>query len=208
MPGSPLKDWPPALTDAQLESLTLLATTYALSHGLVYLPVATVQPPAPTSTIHAPLALFPSPFPRRLFEHAQKIQRIYNVLYARVAMDEEFLDRVMGEVEGVGKVDEFTGQLWRRWRRLRDEGAPRVCVYSRDMVYTSLTMALHVALAIRALPLGLPRTRSRQWRDHLTEASRIQHHIVLVWNLVRTVCQPPQVRASRTYRSRRLTRRA
>ncbi|KAH9919289.1 glutathione synthase [Fomitopsis serialis] len=40
-------------------------------------------------------------------------------------MDEEFLDRVMGEVEGVGKVDEFTGQLWRRWRRLRDENVAR-----------------------------------------------------------------------------------
>ncbi|TFY58244.1 hypothetical protein EVJ58_g6541 [Rhodofomes roseus] len=40
-------------------------------------------------------------------------------------MDEEFLDRVMGEVEGVGKVDEFTGQLWRRWRKLRDENVPR-----------------------------------------------------------------------------------
>lgn len=126
MPGTHLSDWPPNLTDSQLESLTLLATTYALSHGLVYLPVATAQPPAPTSTIHAPLALFPSPFPRRLFEHAQRLQRIYNVLYARVATDEEFLDRVMGEVEGVGKVDEFTGQLWRRWRRLRDEKAPRV----------------------------------------------------------------------------------
>ncbi|KZT69583.1 glutathione synthase [Daedalea quercina L-15889] len=40
-------------------------------------------------------------------------------------MDEEFLDRVMGEVEGVGKVDEFTGQLWRRWRNLRNGNVPR-----------------------------------------------------------------------------------
>ncbi|KAH9831388.1 uncharacterized protein C8Q71DRAFT_301509 [Rhodofomes roseus] len=125
MAVSLLEQWPPVLSKVQLESLTLQATTYALSHGLVYLPVATVQPPAPTSTIHAPLALFPSPFPRRLFQHAQRLQRIYNVLYARVAMDEEFLDRVMGEVEGVGKVDEFTGQLWRRWRKLRDENVPR-----------------------------------------------------------------------------------
>ncbi|KZT11780.1 glutathione synthase [Laetiporus sulphureus 93-53] len=37
-------------------------------------------------------------------------------------MDEKFLDRIMGEVEGVGKVDLFTGQLWKRWKRLRDEG--------------------------------------------------------------------------------------
>ena len=143
MPDSPLQDWPPTLTEAQLEALTRLATTYALSHGLVYLPVAPTQPPAPTSTIHAPLALLPAPFPRRLFAHAQRIQRIYNVLYARVAMDEAFLDRVMGEAEGVGRVDEFTGQLWRRWRRLRDEGVPRVCGCAFEVLGTGLTRSAY-----------------------------------------------------------------
>ncbi|CAL1713699.1 unnamed protein product [Somion occarium] len=116
-----LPEWPPQLTEAQVHSLTLLATTYALSHGLVYLPVASVQPPTPTSTIHAPLSLFPSPVPRRLFNQARNLQSLYNKLYARIAMDEVFLDRVMG-VNGVGKVDEFTGELWKRWKRLRDEG--------------------------------------------------------------------------------------
>ena len=48
------------------------------------------------------------------------MQHIYNVLYAKVASDDEFLDRVMGEA-GVGKVDEFTGQLWRKWKKLRDD---------------------------------------------------------------------------------------
>ncbi|KAI0721033.1 glutathione synthase [Cerioporus squamosus] len=114
--------WPPQVSDQQREALTLLATTYALSHGLIYLPPpAEVQPPAPTTAIHAPLALFPSPFPREQFELAKRLQRDYNVLYARVAMDEEFLDRVMGE-QGVGRVDEFTGQLWRIWKSLRDQG--------------------------------------------------------------------------------------
>ncbi|EMD39596.1 hypothetical protein CERSUDRAFT_63209 [Gelatoporia subvermispora B] len=28
----------------------------------------------------------------------------------------------MGEERGVGRVDQFTGQLWRRWKKLRDEG--------------------------------------------------------------------------------------
>ena len=36
-------------------------------------------------------------------------------------MDTKFLDSVMGSEEGVGKVDEFTGQLWRGWKALRDE---------------------------------------------------------------------------------------
>lgn len=117
--------WPPAITDEQKQHLTLLATTYALSHGLLYLPVNSYPPPAPTSAIHAPLALFPSPFPRHLFENAQRLQRIYNVLYARIAMDVEFLDEVMGD-RGVAKVDEFTGQLWQNWKAIRDEGIVQV----------------------------------------------------------------------------------
>ncbi|THH29366.1 hypothetical protein EUX98_g4820 [Antrodiella citrinella] len=115
--------WPPDITESQLETLTLLATTYALSHGLVYLPVAEVQPSAPTSTIHAPLSLFPSPIPRKQFEKAKNLQSLYNVLYSRVATDIDFLDRVMGEEQGVGQVDEFTGSLWKQWKRLRDREA-------------------------------------------------------------------------------------
>lgn len=122
MPRGTLPEWPPQITEAQRHSLTLLATTYALSHGLIYLPVADIQPPAPTSTIHAPISLFPSPFPRRWFEEARKLQHVYNVLYAKIAMDDDFLDRVMGE-DGAGRADEFTGQLWKKWKQLRDENA-------------------------------------------------------------------------------------
>lgn len=110
----------------ELQELTRLATTYALAHGLLYLPVGDVQPPAPTSAIHAPLALLPTRFPRSKFVLAQQLQLLYNVLYARVATDDEFLDKVMGGVEGVGKVDQFTGQLWTCWKRLRDEGIEQV----------------------------------------------------------------------------------
>ncbi|KAL5524243.1 GSH2 [Sanghuangporus sanghuang] len=113
-------DWPPHLTDTQQSHLTQLATTYALAHGLLYLPPSSSSStPAPTSAIHAPLSLFPSPISRNLFQDALQLQKIYNVLYARIALDEEFLDSVMGEV---AQVDEFTGQLWRSWKTLRDEG--------------------------------------------------------------------------------------
>ena len=55
---------------------------------------------------------------------------MYNVLYSRVAMDEKFLDKVMGEVEGVGKVDEFVGQLWRGWKQVREMGVAQVRFYA------------------------------------------------------------------------------
>ncbi|KAJ7094015.1 hypothetical protein B0H15DRAFT_1020657 [Mycena belliarum] len=115
-------NWPPALSETELEALTLYATTYALSHGLLYLPPIQPQPTIPNSAIHAPLSLFPSPFPGRLFLLARRLQSMYNILYARIAMDVQFLDSVMGSIEGVGKVDEFVGQLWTGWRSLRDEG--------------------------------------------------------------------------------------
>ncbi|KAI0636907.1 glutathione synthase [Trametes polyzona] len=140
MSASAPTKWPPEVTDEQREALTLLATTYALSHGLVYLPPADVQPPAPTSAIHAPLALFPSPFPRKQFELAKRLQRKYNQLYARVAMAEDFLDQVMGAEVGVGRVDEFTGQLWRIWKNVRDEGITQASAH-RTRVVTGLLRA-------------------------------------------------------------------
>ncbi|KAG6337388.1 hypothetical protein ID866_1711 [Astraeus odoratus] len=114
--------WPPTLTNSQIESLTHHATTYALSHGLTYLPQGTTQPPSPSSVIHAPLSLLPTPIPRSLFKHAQRMQSAYNNLYARIAMDDHFLDNVMGANEGIGKVDEFVGTLWRGWKDIRDAG--------------------------------------------------------------------------------------
>ncbi|KAF9241336.1 glutathione synthase [Melanogaster broomeanus] len=114
--------WPPSLTDTQLETLTYHATTYALSHGLTYLPLASTQPLFPTSAIHAPLSLLPAPVPRSLFERAQRLQSVYNALYARVATDDEFLDQEMGAELGVGRADEFVCTLWKGWKEIRDEG--------------------------------------------------------------------------------------
>lgn len=125
---SALSDWPPTLSKVQLDDLTLQATSYAFSTGLLYLPPTQPQPAIPTTAIHAPLSLFPSPFPRHLFQLAQRLQHTYNILYARIAQDEEFLDRIMGTENGVGNVDEFIGQLWTGWKELRDEGLVQVCV--------------------------------------------------------------------------------
>ncbi|KAJ3747659.1 hypothetical protein DFH05DRAFT_1441827 [Lentinula detonsa] len=121
MPAFDFTQWPPFISDKDRATLQYRATTYALAHGLLYLSVG-AQPPAPTSAIHAPISLFPTPFPRVQFEQAQRLQSIYNVLYSRIAMDTEFLDQIMGAEVGIGRVDEFTGQLWSGWRDLREKG--------------------------------------------------------------------------------------
>jgi len=84
--------------DKEIQELTRFATAYALAYGLSFLPAGDV-PPAPTSVTHAPFALFLTPLPRSKL--AQKPQPLWNVLYARVATNEKFLDEVM---DRVGKV--------------------------------------------------------------------------------------------------------
>ncbi|KAF8488207.1 glutathione synthase [Russula emetica] len=118
--------WPPDITTEQLDQLTILATTYALSHSILYLPPITPEkppPPAPESAILAPISLIPTPIPRRLFSKALTLQHAYNTLYARVALDTSFLDQVMGP-GGVADVDDFTSALWTTWKTMRNEGVP------------------------------------------------------------------------------------
>ncbi|KAJ2923020.1 hypothetical protein H1R20_g14074, partial [Candolleomyces eurysporus] len=115
--------WPPQLTPEQLQILVGKATSRALATGLLYLPPGyPLDSPPPQAAIHAPLSLLPAPFPRESFKLAQEIQSVYNNLYAQIAMDTPFLDEVMGAEKGVGRVDEFIGELWRGWKKLRDSG--------------------------------------------------------------------------------------
>jgi glutathione synthase len=116
----PLPNFVASFTSEQLAHLTELATTYALSHSLVYLPVN--PPNTPRSAIHAPISLTPTPFPRHLFQKAQHIQKLYNLLYARIASDDTFLDEFLGE-NGVGSVDEFTREQWKGWKAAKRDGA-------------------------------------------------------------------------------------
>jgi hypothetical protein len=157
-----LPAWPPSFTPAQLASLHALATTYALAHGLAYLPPSPPPGPgAPQAAVYAPLSLVPAPFPRVLFERARALQGLYNQLYARVAMDVEFLDRVMGAEEGVGAVDEFTGALWRGWKALRDANAvPAVrTTPSAHFPRSARSRAARAETDARPLPLRLPPAR-------------------------------------------------
>ncbi|CDU22508.1 related to glutathione synthase [Sporisorium scitamineum] len=116
-----LPAWPPSLPDESRDYLSTQATDYALANGIVYrpVPVAPSRHPATDSAIHAPFSLFPSPFPRALFEKAQTIQPAYDLLYAQVSSDHTFLQRVIGE--SVVQVDEFQKQLWDIYVAVKDD---------------------------------------------------------------------------------------
>ena len=189
-------EWPPVLNEAQLEALTLYASTYALSHGLLYLPATAPQPPAPTSAIHAPLSIFPSPLPRRLFDLARRLQKGYNVLYSRIAMDEAFLDHVMGEVEGVGKVDDFVGTMWRGWKRLRDEKNGLLQVSNISRIYLNALTIESSASSTRTVSFRLSVACALGEYTNIIETSRIQYHLLLLRPAIRTQRRSSQVSLS------------
>ena len=129
----PVLKWPPELSEEQRSELAIQAATYSLAHGVLHLPklahgaedvksAKSDRTLGPSSAIHAPISLFPSPFPRELFELANRLQKAYNVLYARVAMDELFLDDIFSAIIA----DDFIARLWRIWKDLRGEGITQV----------------------------------------------------------------------------------
>lgn len=112
-----LPDWPPAASNHDIAELLTDSRDYALSHSILYRPVE----PSSTSAIHAPFALFPSPFPRELYDRVVRLQTAYNELYAEIASDHAFLEKVIGG--NVIKVDEFQERLYRIWMKVREDKA-------------------------------------------------------------------------------------
>ena len=93
--------YPPTLNEEQLQHLAKFIKNWTAEHGLlVRTSVAQVaQDVNPNGVLatNAPVSIFPSPFPRKLFRQAQELQTIYNELYAAIANDEAFLETVMKE---------------------------------------------------------------------------------------------------------------
>uniref|UniRef100_A0A0N5AEN1 Glutathione synthetase n=1 Tax=Syphacia muris TaxID=451379 RepID=A0A0N5AEN1_9BILA len=67
----------------------------------------------------APFTLFPSPFPRFLFEQAMGVQEAMNLLYFRVSWDYDFLVAAHNDV---AKTDEFTRNLVNIFKAVHGEG--------------------------------------------------------------------------------------
>ena len=96
-------NYPPPTTPEQEECLVQSVKDWSVQHGLTVRPSPTfVSKEADPHTIlatNAPVALFPSPFPRSCFDHANDIQKVYNELYAAIANDEEWLGGIVKEYE-------------------------------------------------------------------------------------------------------------
>lgn len=98
---APGETYPPILSAAEAEHLISTIKDWSVAHGLTVRPplsvIAAEADPHGIMATTAPVTLFPSPFPRVCFEQAKSIQKAYNILYAAIAQDEDFLKDIVQE---------------------------------------------------------------------------------------------------------------
>lgn len=106
-----LETWPPQPTDVEKQELVGRSVDWAASHGLVMRYKNTGENNIPSClAVHAPFALFPSPFPKSCYDHAIQLQPLFNKLVHVVANDTDFVANVIGSLSG--GVDDFTWRLF------------------------------------------------------------------------------------------------
>lgn len=99
--ASHYNDYPEDLEKGQLDHIVNSIKDWTIAHGLAIRPPSDFTPdsqdPQDIAAIPAPVTLFPSLFPSTCFEEAVAIQKAYNELYARIAMDEGWLGEIIQE---------------------------------------------------------------------------------------------------------------
>lgn len=92
--------YPPNLPAERIKELETISLDWAAANGLIV---------RQNHVVHAPFALFPSPFPRKCYELAKQIQPLFNALVDEVARDKEFIDGIM---TSLASSDEFTHRVY------------------------------------------------------------------------------------------------
>ena len=92
MDMSPTEASLPGVEEQQLANLIFNIKDWQITHGMLlkYGPDAENVHSLPIG-----VSMFPTPFPRQLFEEAQKLQTSYNRLYMSISEDEAWLYDVL-----------------------------------------------------------------------------------------------------------------
>jgi glutathione synthase len=115
--------YPPPLTDDQLDELIFNVKDWQLTHGSL-LKIVDSDEESSVLAHSIGVSLFPTLFPRTLFDEALALQRIYNKLYAAVAEDEKWLHDTL---KGLIELDILADTLWDIYLEVKREG------YSQDL---------------------------------------------------------------------------
>ncbi|KXJ22127.1 Glutathione synthetase [Exaiptasia diaphana] len=102
------------LSEKEVKELAKKAAEYAYAKGIIM-----KSRKLPDLVEHAPFVLYPTPFPRRLFDQAKEVQRDFNVLVHKVSLDHDFLKE---SLQGTVTVDKFTGRIYDIYEQTRKEG--------------------------------------------------------------------------------------
>jgi hypothetical protein len=78
------------LATCELEKLQQEAREWCFAHGLIIYDKETADKAFPRPKM-IPIALFPSPFPQKWYEWAEKAQPLFNRLIDRISQHETFL---------------------------------------------------------------------------------------------------------------------
>lgn len=107
----------------ELKTLVEKVKDWALMHGIAMRSKTNFSD---SSLDVAPFVLIPTPFPRREFKRALQLQTSFNELFHRVAHCRDFLKKCLKETI---QTDEFTGNLFKIYETVQDEGVNQVLIY-------------------------------------------------------------------------------
>lgn len=85
--------FPPETSEQEAKFINDTIIDWSLGNGLTML---TPEGHGVTA-VHAPVTVYPSPFPKSGFETALEVQKTFNKLYARVSDDKEWLTEALQE---------------------------------------------------------------------------------------------------------------
>ena len=108
------------VNDPKIRRTAEEAISWAFQHGLV---VASGTETA-GQVFHAPIALYPTPFPRDVFEFAKEITPKFAELYDKVSEDDGFMRETLKEA--ALNDPEFTGRLWKIYEACGKRGNGRL----------------------------------------------------------------------------------
>ncbi|KAH8434424.1 glutathione synthetase [Aspergillus melleus] len=101
-------EYPPPISEERGLSLVSQILDWQINHGSLLKRIDSLTDHS-VLTYPIGVAVFPTLFPRRLFDHALRLQSVYNELYCRMAEDEEWIFRAIRDLL---PVDPFAATLW------------------------------------------------------------------------------------------------
>lgn len=111
----------PALLQENQDILVEKLLHWSLANGLVMYPPGFVN----HSANNAPITLFPTPFPRELFQLAVEVQKTFNKLYVSVITSQKLW--LLDVIEGLSDFDkDFTGKLYETYLKAVEIGQGKV----------------------------------------------------------------------------------